>query len=285
MTILYTMEFIIMIETNAHLAAEKIKNQYPDFLPKIGIILGSGLGDIAEQLDNKTKILYSELPGFPSCSVHGHAGQLVMGSLHGKNIICLQGRSHAYEGENSNEFVKTYIRTLKLLGCEKLIITNATGSLREEVAPGEIVLITDHINMQATNPLIGKNDDEFGPRFFPLDKAYDLDMRQQLLKTAASNDINLHQGIYLAVSGPNYETAAEIRAFRNLGADVVGMSTVPEVLVGTHCGLKIAVLSIISNFATGLSEVSHNHEDVVITARSATTKLNTILNLFIKDYI
>ncbi|MDF1757241.1 MAG: purine-nucleoside phosphorylase [Legionellaceae bacterium] len=272
-----------MNQSNAHLAAQQIKTKNPNFTPKIGIILGSGLGDFAKEIENSVSISYADLPGFPSCSVHGHAGNLIMGSLTGVDIICLQGRAHSYEG-NRNDVVKTYIRTLKLLGCDELIITNATGSLREEVGPGEIVLITDHINMQSGNPLIGENDDDFGPRFFPLDTAYDLDMRQNLLRIAGQNSIALHQGVYLAVNGPNYETAAEIRAFKLLGADVVGMSTVPEVLVGTHCGMKLAVLSIISNFATGLTEISHNHEDVVITAATATKKLTQLLKQFIGSH-
>jgi xanthosine phosphorylase len=273
-----------MTQTNAHLAAKIIKDKAPGFSPKVGIILGSGLGSFAEQLDNQITISYSELPGFPSCSVHGHAGNLVLGSLAGVDIICLQGRAHAYEG-NRDEIVKTYIRSLKLLGCDELLITNATGSLREKVGPGELVLITDHINLQPSNPLVGENDEEFGPRFFPLDKAYDLKMRQNLLKIAGQKNIPLHQGVYLAVIGPNYETAAEIKAFKTLGADVVGMSTVPEVLVANHCGLKVAVISIISNFATGLSNISHNHEDVVLTASSAATKLSQIVKQFVASEV
>lgn len=265
--------------SNAHKATTLIQNQFPNFNPKIGVILGSGLGSFAEELSNSIKISYNSLPGFPNCGVHGHAGTLSLGYLGDNGVICMQGRAHSYEGLQ-NETVKTYVRTFKLLGCSQLLIVNAAGSLREDVAPGELVLITDHINLQPTNPLVGENDDEFGPRFFPLDKAYDLDMQDKLLSIASKNDIELHKGVYLATLGPNYETAAEIRAFKTLGADVVGMSTVPEVLVASHCGLKVAVISTITNFATGLTSISHSHDEVVKTASMASEKLNVILREF-----
>ncbi len=271
------------MSSNAHKACNLIQDQFPEFNPKIGVILGSGLGAFAEQLNDAKKLSYTSLPGFPNCDVFGHAGALTIGYLNNTGVVCMQGRAHSYEG-SQNEVVKTYVRTFKLLGCEQLLIVNAAGSLRENVAPGELVLITDHINLQPTNPLVGRNDDEFGPRFFPLDKAYDLDMRQKLLDIAAKNDINLHQGVYLATLGPNYETAAEIRAFKMLGADVVGMSTVPEVLVASHCGLKVAVISTITNFATGLTTISHSHDEVVKTASLAAGKLNLILSEFICQY-
>lgn len=261
---------------NAAQACELIQKKAPDFIPQIGIILGSGLGAFAEQMTKSVKISYKDLPGFPLCDVHGHAGSLSLGYIGDIGVACMQGRAHSYEG-NQNEVVKTYIRTLKLLGCEKLIILNAAGSLREDVPPGELVLITDHINLQPTNPLVGPNDADFGPRFFPLDKAYDLQMRQDLLKIAHAKNIPLHQGVYIATLGPNYETAAEIRAFKVLGADVVGMSTVPEVLVASHCNLKVAVISTITNFATGLTAISHSHDEVVKTAIRAAEKIKILL--------
>lgn len=269
-----------MNQTQAHLASAQIRENFPQFKPKIGIILGSGLGSFAEQLDNAISIPYSDLPGFPISSVYGHAGKLVLGNLSGVDVVCLQGRAHAYEGDN-NDAVKTYVRTLKLLGCDYFLATNAAGAIRDDLCPGELVLITDHINLQPGNPLTGPNDETFGPRFYPLDNAYDEDMRHKLLKLASENDIALHQGIYLAVLGPNYETAAEIRAFRLLGADVVGMSTVPEVLVANHCGMKVAVISIITNYATGLSTTSHSHEAVVQMASRAAETLNELLKRFI----
>lgn len=170
---------------------------------------------------------------------------------------------------------------MKLLGCTHFIATNASGSLREDVGPGELMLISDHINLQPSNPLIGPNDDEFGPRFYPLDNAYDQTMRSKLLAIAAENSIKLTEGVYISVLGPHYETAAEIRAFKIWGADAVGMSTVPEVLVANHCGMHVAVIAMITNYATGLSKTAHSHESVVAMAESAAAKLN----LIIKQYI
>lgn len=213
--------------------------------------------------------------------MEGHGGVLVLGYLNGVGVICLQGRAHTYEGVENYETVKTYIRTLKILGCEYFIATNASGSLREEVGPGEIMLITNHINLQPSNPLIGPNDDEFGPRFYPLDNAYDKKMRSDLLAVAQKNSITLNQGVYISVLGPHYETAAEIRAFKILGADAVGMSTVPEVLVANHCGMKVAVIAMITNYATGLDHTSHSHEAVVKTAEGASAKLSTLIKQYI----
>lgn len=262
--------------TPAHLAASIIQERCPGFKPKLAIVLGSGLGGFADHLDHQTVIHYDDLPGFPKVTIQGHSGNLVLGTLAGVPIVCLQGRSHYYEGLGFDT-VKTYVRTMKLLGCEYFIATNASGSLREDVGPGELMLITDHINFQPNNPLIGPNDDEFGTRFPPVDHAYNEAMRETLLALATQQNIALHQGIYLAVSGPSYETAAEIRAFRILGADAVGMSTVPEVLIANHCGMKIAVIAIITNYATGLSTTSHDHKNVVIMASQAAEKLIRLL--------
>lgn len=269
-------------KSHAHRAAEYIQNKFPHFKPTIGIVLGSGLGSFAEALDNKETISYSELPGFPEVTVHGHGGNMILGDWGNTSVVCLQGRAHSYEGEN-HDCVKTYVRTLRLLGCTHFIATNAAGSLREDVGPGELMLITDHINLQPDNPLVGPNDDEFGPRFLPLDNAYDRQTRERLLQTAQNHGINLYQGVYVSVLGPNYETAAEIKAFRILGADAVGMSTVPEVLVANHCGLKVAVISTITNYATGLAHASHSHEAVVMMASQAADKLTTLLREYIKE--
>lgn len=265
----------------AQQAALAIKQRLPGFKPVLGLVLGSGLGNFADHLANKTIIPYAELPGFPHNTVQGHRGNLVAGSLHGVDIVCLQGRAHRYEADNY-EVVKTYVRTLKLLGCDYFFATNASGSLREDAGPGELMLITDHINLQPGNPLVGLNDEEFGPRFFPLDNAYDQSTRNALLAVAEQQKVTLHQGVYIAVLGPNYETAAEIRAFRILGADAVGMSTVPEVLVANHCGMKVAVIATITNYATGLATTSHDHNAVLATAAQAEEKLSRIINGFIK---
>ncbi len=268
----------------AHLAAEKINQLLPTFKPTLGIVLGSGLGNFTEQLDDPVSISYDDLPGFPKPTVLGHGNKLVLGYLHGVGVICLQGRAHSYEGA-TYETVKTYVRCLRLLGCDYFLATNASGSLREDVGPGELMLITDHINFQPGNPLVGPNDDEFGPRFFPLDNAYDTHLREKLLQVAQQEKITLHQGVYIGVLGPNFETAAEIRAFRILGADAVGMSTVPEVLVANHCGMKVAVIAVITNYATGLSTTSHNHETVVRIAEKASEKLAKLVKQFIADLV
>jgi xanthosine phosphorylase len=263
-----------------HLAAAHIRQRLPAFKPTIGIVLGSGLGSFAEQLQDPVYFPYEELPGFPKITVHGHGGNLVAGTLGSVGVICLQGRTHTYEGA-SYETVKTYVRTLKVLGCDYFLATNASGSLREDVGPGELMLITDHINLQPSNPLVGPNDEAFGPRFFALDNAYDQGLREKLLLLAHKTNVSLHQGIYLSVLGPNYETAAEIRAFRIWGADAVGMSTVPEVLVANHCGMKVAVIATITNYATGLANTSHSHEAVVTMASQAALKLNNLVKQFI----
>ncbi|KTC78311.1 purine-nucleoside phosphorylase [Legionella brunensis] len=266
--------------TAAHQAAQQIKEKVPNFKPTLGIVLGSGLGSFADELEDAVSISYEQLPGFPKLTVHGHGGNLVLGYLSGVGVVCLQGRAHTYEG-TSYEVIKTYVRTLKLLGCDYFFATNASGSLREDVGPGELMLITDHINMQPGNPLVGPNDDEFGPRFVPLDNAYDKGMRDKLLQIAHKESISLNQGVYLSVLGPNYETAAEIRAFRIMGADAVGMSTVPEVLVANHCNMKVAVIATITNYATGLACTSHSHEAVVLMASKAAEKLNLLVKQFI----
>lgn len=263
-------------------AAALITTQYPDYKPQIGIVLGSGLGGFVENLERVVVIPYRNLPGFPETSVHGHAGNLVLGTCAGVDVVCLQGRAHYYEG-NHSETVKTYVRTLQRLGCEYFIATNAVGSLNVDAKPGELMLITDHINFQGCNPLIGPNDDAFGPRFFPMDTAYNLEIREEFSNTAQELEITLHHGVYCAVLGPNFETAAEIRAFRQLGADVVGMSTVPEVLVAQHCGMKIAVISTITNFATGLNTTAHDHLEVLKVAAEGGKNLNKLLHQWIKN--
>lgn len=270
-------------QTYPHLAAYYINRLYPSFKPTVAVVLGSGLGKFAEELQDSVHINYEELPGFPQITVQGHGGNLVLGYLNGVGVVCLQGRAHTYEGLENYETVKTYIRTLKLLGCTHFIATNASGSLREDVVPGELMLISDHINLQPSNPLIGPNDEEFGPRFYPLDNAYDKKMRQDLLTIAEKNSIKLTEGVYISVLGPHYETAAEIRAFRIWGADAVGMSTVPEVLVANHCGMHVAVIAMITNLATGLSKTAHNHESVIATAESAAANLNLILKHYLSS--
>ncbi|MCH9690170.1 MAG: purine-nucleoside phosphorylase [Gammaproteobacteria bacterium] len=261
--------------------AANIRERTPNIRPRIGIVLGSGLGEFADRLDNATRISYADLPGFPPVTVAGHQGVMVVGELFGVGVVCLQGRMHLYEGA-SHDIVKTYIRTLKRLGCEYFFAISASGSLCETVGPGQLMLIKDHINLQGTNPLIGPNDDDFGARFFPLDDVYDRETRETLVDLAEGIGVVLPEGVYAAVTGPNYETVAEIKALRMLGADAVGMSTVPEVLVATHCGMKVAVIAMITNFATGLASISHSHQAVVEMAAQSSDKVIVLLKQFIE---
>jgi purine-nucleoside phosphorylase len=256
--------------------AQFILKRRPDFQPKVGIILGSGLADIADKITDSISIPYAELPGFPVSSVVGHHGKMVLGYLNKIPVVCCQGRVHLYEGMQGKDF-KLFIRTLKCLGCLTLIMTNAVGSLNKKVKSGQLVLISDHINLHPVNPLAGPNDEEFGPRFFAMDDAYDPGIRHIIQQTAKKLSIPLIEGIYVSVLGPNFETPAEIRAFRELGADVVGMSTVPEVIVARHCGLKVAVISVVTNLAAGLSDESITHEGTVHFAAKASDNLGRLL--------
>lgn len=270
-----------LIDPNA--VAAQIRARFPQYQPKIGIVLGSGLGGFADELDHTVSIPYVDLPGFPTMSVHGHGGAMVLGNMFDVDVVCLQGRAHSYEGP-SHDAVKMYVRTLKRLGCEYFVAISACGSLRPDVGPGELMLIQDHINFQPGNPLMGPNDDAFGPRFYPVDHAYDLEARRTLMHIAEEENIGLTEGVYISVSGPNYETAAEIRAFQHLGADAIGMSTVPEVLVATHCGMKVVVIATMTNYATGIAKTSHSHEAVVAMAMQSGEKVRRLMRKFIKTF-
>lgn len=256
--------------------AKTILERRPDFQPKLGIILGSGLANIADKITDSISIPYADLPGFPVSSVIGHHGKMILGYLNKIPVVCCQGRVHLYEGMQSKDF-KIFIRTLKCLGCQSLIMTNAVGSLNKNVKAGQLVLISDHINFQPMNPLAGPNDEEFGPRFFPMDDAYDPGIRHILQQTAKKLSIPLIEGIYISVLGPNFETPAEINAFRKLGADVVGMSTIPEVIVARHCGLKVAVISVVTNLAAGLNDEPITHEGTVHFAAKASDNLGELI--------
>lgn len=263
-------------------AVAYIQQKNPNFVPQWGLVLGSGLNSIADGIQKVASIPYAELPGFGTSHVQGHKGQLILGYLEKIPVACLQGRAHYYEGTSPAQ-LKTMVRTLKKLGCHSLLLTNAAGSLQTEITPGSVVLITDHINFQGNNPLIGPNDDAFGPRFVGLDVAYDPIYREKLLKLASQENIHLQQGVYLAVAGPVFETPAEIRAYKILGANLVGMSTVPEVIVARHCGLRVVAMSIVSNLAAGLSTVNISHELTLQGAKLAQEKITTLISAFFKN--
>lgn len=269
--------------SQAHQAAQYIQNRVPDFTPRIGLVLGSGLGKVVDEIIPTQVIDYAELPGFPISTVKGHSGSFLLGTLHGTPIACLQGRSHLYEGTDPMK-TKTWIRTLKLLGCSMLLLTNAAGSLHPDIKPGSLMMLTDHINFQFTNPLIGPNDEEFGPRFFAMNNAYDFKLRESLGIIARELNIRLAEGVYLATTGPMYETPAEIRAYRTLGADAVGMSTAAEVIVARHCGLRVAAISAITNLAAGMSDIYPSHEETLEHAAIAVRDLSRIIGQFIKNF-
>ncbi|MFW7378879.1 MAG: purine-nucleoside phosphorylase [Oligoflexus sp.] len=241
-------------------SARFILDRTPGFKAKIGLILGSGLSGLAAEIREAKVFSYSEIPGFPKSTVVGHPGKLILGNLAGMPIACMQGRIHPYEGVPYDSF-KTIIRTFKLIGCEILILTNAAGSLQENFEPGSLMLINDHINLHYGNPLIGPNDEEFGSRFFPMDNAYDENLRIRFQQIAKNLQIHLNEGVYLGTPGPNFETPAEIRAYKQLGGDAIGMSTVPEVLVARHCGLRVAAVAAITNYGAGMSaeKITHEH--------------------------
>jgi xanthosine phosphorylase len=271
-----------VINDTPYEAVEILRAAKPGFTPRIAFILGSGLGVLADKLDNKTVISYEKLPGFPVSTVIGHAGEVVMGSLHGVDIICMKGRGHFYEGVGMGIMTHA-VRTFKLLGCEFMFCTNAAGSLNPAIPAGSLVALNDHINTMPSTPLVGPNDDRFGPRFFSLANAYDKDLRGKLHHTAGDLGLMLHEGVFVSYPGPNFETASEIRMMQNMGGDVVGMSVVPEVIVARHCGLKVLAVSAITNMAEGLSDVELSHEQTLKCAAMVTDDFVRLISQFVKN--
>ena len=257
--------------------AEQIKKHLNGFTPEIAIILGSGLGGLADNISDRTIIKYNQIEGFPQSTVSGHNGQFVTGTLQGKKVLCMQGRIHLYEGHQP-QIINQIIKTFKLLGIKKLIVTNAAGSLNPKIPAGSIMLISDQINLSFSNPLVGPNNDELGPRFPDMSNAYDKKLRETATKTAKDLKIKLYEGTYLMVSGPTFETPAEVRAFGILGGDAVGMSTVPEVISAVHSGIDVLGFSIITNMGTGLQEQTQSHEETLSMAAKSTENLAILIN-------
>jgi xanthosine phosphorylase len=249
---------------------------------RLGIVLGSGLGALADDVEDGVSVAYEQLDGFPRGSVAGHAQRITVGTLAGVGVAVFEGRAHLYEGADPVA-LRVPMRTLRELGADTVVLTNAAGSLRPEVGVGRLMAITDHINLSGINPLAGPNDDDVGPRFFGMGGAYDPQLRAALLGAAQAEGVDLAEGVYLAVSGPSFETPAEIRAFRTLGADAVGMSTVHETIVARHCGLRVAALSAITNLAEGLSEEEITHEQTLAGAALAAADLRRVLRRFLED--
>ena len=243
-------------EISSHLK-EKI-----NIKPETGLILGSGLGVLAENIVNKQVIKYENISGFPVSTVEGHAGQLVAGKLENKKVIAMQGRFHFYEGYSMQE-ITLPVRVMKILGINNLIITNAAGGINLNYTPGELMIISDHINFMGDNPLRGENIDDFGPRFPDMTEAYSEKLIKIAENVSLETGIMTRKGIYIGVQGPSYETPAEISFFRKIGADAVGMSTVPEVIVANHMGLEVLGISCITNMAAGVLPEPLNHEDVM----------------------
>ncbi len=246
--------------------------------PAIGMVLGSGLGDFADTLEDIQRLAFSEIPGFPMPTVPGHAGALVFGKKQGKTVVVLQGRIHYYEGLPMQQ-ITVPIRVLAAIGVKSIVLTNACGGVNLSYKPGDLMLLADHINFSGANPLIGPNLDSFGPRFPDMSDLYCKALRQAIRQKAAAAGIDTQEGVYAMYSGPNYETPAEIRMFRILGADVVGMSTVPEALVAGQCGMAVVGISCVTNMAAGVLPVKLSHAEVMETAALVHDKFQNLLNI------
>jgi purine-nucleoside phosphorylase len=247
--------------------------------PKIAIILGSSLGSFADAVENAIRIPYGDLQGFPVPKISGHAGELVVGKVGGTEIAVLAGRAHAYESGDP-AVMRPVLDQIKTAGIERLILTNAAGSLKTSISPGSIMLITDHINFSGMNPLIGEHGDE---NFVPMTDAYNPAMRKALLKAAKAEKIPLKQGVYVWFSGPSFETPAEIRMAQIIGGHAVGMSTVPETIMARRLGLKVAALSVITNLGAGIKGASPSHEETKREGAKAAASMKTLLTRFLKD--
>ena len=261
-------------------SAQYIKEKMGNIEPKIAIVLGSGLGVLSEDIQNKTVIKYQDIPNFPISTVAGHAGELIIGTLENIPIIAMNGRFHYYEGYDLKEATLP-IRVFKLLGIEELILTNASGGINTDYKPGDFMIIKDHLSFFAESVLRGKNDNEFGVRFPDMSQTYNKERIEKLEKIIRKHTGVAHVGVYAYMKGPIFETPAEIRALRILGADAVGMSTVPEAVVANHCGIKISAISCITNMAAGILDRKLSHEEVNETA----DKVKLTFKEIIKDYI
>jgi purine-nucleoside phosphorylase len=268
------------MDLNPDAAIGALRSRGLDSLPPLAIVLGSGLGAFAEEARDATAISYLDLPGFPTPTVEGHAGRLVVGTIEGQRVALFQGRGHYYERGDANA-MRIAIDAFRQLGGETLLLTNAAGGLKTEWRPPALVAITDHINFSGTNPLIG----HAGPdRFVPLTNAYDAALLATLREAARGEDVELNEGVYMWFSGPSFETPAEIRAARILGADLVGMSTVPEVILARRAGLRCAAVSVVTNYAEGLAGGDPSHEETQAVAHEAADRFKRLLRGFIRAY-
>lgn len=262
-------------------AARHISSRLAGRVPQVGIVLGSGLGKLADSIEDAIVIPYREIPGFPVSTAIGHKGNFIVGTLGGKTVLAMQGRFHFYEGYGM-DLVTLPIRVMSRLGIRYLFVSNAAGGANPDFNVGDLMVIKDHINLMP-NPLIGPNLDDFGPRFPDMTAPYDLGLIAKAEEIAASMGISLRKGVYLASTGPSYETPAEVRYFRSIGADAVGMSTVPEVIVARHCGIPVFGMSVITNKSNfdNVSEVLNDGDDVVLQADIAATKMTRLFTSLI----
>ena len=251
---------------------------------RIGLILGSGLGGYAGRLDDPRSLSYSEIEGFPVSSVPGHAGRFVVGEHAGKTVVVMQGRFHYYEGYPA-AMLALGVRVMKSLGVETLLVTNAAGGVNRSFRPGTLMAITDHINFARVNPLIGENDDSYGPRFPDQSRVYDPALREALLRTAQEIGVPVEQGVYMMFTGPTFETPAEIRMARTLGADAVGMSTVPEAIAATHCGIRVLGITLVTNMAAGILDQPLTHEEVQQTAAFASERFTRLVDAAVEHVL
>lgn len=250
--------------------------------PEIGLVLGSGLGDLAEKIEDSIVIKYKDIPNFPESTVKGHKGQLVIGRLGGKEVIAMQGRFHYYEGYTLKE-ITFPIRCMIGLGINNLIVTNAAGGVNSSFKPGDLMIIEDHINFTGNNPLIGRNIEQKGPRFVDMTYAYDKDLINLAIESGKHLNLDLKTGVYMCLTGPTYETPAEVRMAGIMGADAVGMSTVPEVIVANHERIKVLGISCITNMASGILDKPLNHEEVVETSMKVKNEFENLIITTIKN--
>ncbi len=262
--------------------AEEIKNAthavrgQTDWVPDFGIVLGTGLGGLVDEIDTVAEIPYDQVPGFPLSTVESHAGRLLFGRLGGKKVVAMQGRFHRYEGYSMQQIVFP-IRVMRALGAKTLIVSNACGGMNPLWQPGELMLIADHINLLGDSPLIGPNDETIGPRFPDMSEPYDVELRSVAKATARRDAIVLHEGVYVAVTGPNLETPAEYRFLRGIGADVVGMSTVPEVIAAIHAGMRVLGISLITDACLPDALEPVDIERIIATAAKAEPQLTSLI--------
>ena len=261
-------------------AADYLKSKLKIFEPEVGVILGSGLGSLPDEYEC-VKIPYAQIPHFQKPSIEGHKGQLCFCEVEGKKVVMMQGRYHYYEGYSMGQ-ITFPVKVMKFLGVKTIIITNAAGSVKKGLNVGDLMLITDHINMMGANPLIGKNYEDLGVRFPDMSDVYKSFLREKVLEIAKKVDIELKQGVYLAMTGPSYETPAEVRMANLIGADAIGMSTAPEAIMANYLGINVIGLSCITNYAAGVSDKKLSHQEVIETADRINTRFKTLIKSIIK---